>query len=133
MRVICNGNTGQSLTSRCLNLGNTRESLFPVSVGKEYYVFAISLWQGVIYLLLTDDYHLPYWFPMCLFSVNDPRLPEDWLFSFFDDEGDERGLQALWGYDQLINDATHYEALIEREPEALRYFYEEEKRRLGLD
>lgn len=84
-------------------------------------------------LLLADDNHRPNWFPMCLLSVNDPRLPEDWLFKYFESEGDEEWLQALWGYERLITDVTHYEALLEREPEALRYFYEEEKRRLGPD
>jgi hypothetical protein len=38
----------------------------------------------------------------------------------------EKGLQALWSYEQLINDTSHYEGLIERDPTALRHFYEEE-------
>lgn len=131
MRVICNSNSGQSLPSRMLSSGHTLQSSFTVSIGREYHVFAMALWQGVILLLLADDHHLPNWFPMCLFSANDPRLPDEW--SFWSAESDEEGLQALWGYKQLIANATHYDGLLEREPEALRYFYEEETRRLNLD
>jgi hypothetical protein len=109
-------------------LGYTPQSSFTVSVGREYYVFAMALWRGVILLLLADDYHLPNWFPIQLFSVTDPSLPEEW--SFLPSDSDEGMLQALWGYEQMITDATHYDALLDREPEALQCFYEEEKRRL---
>ncbi|QOK94357.1 hypothetical protein HF908_23540 (plasmid) [Ralstonia pseudosolanacearum] len=114
-----------------LSLGYTPQSSFTVSVGREYRVFAMALWQGVMLLLLADDHHLPNWFPMCLFSVSDSRLPDEW--SFCSTESNEGELQALWGYEQLIADTTHYDGLLEREPEALRYFYEEETRRLNLD
>jgi hypothetical protein len=131
MRAICNNNRGQTLPAHLLTLGYTPQSSFTVSIDREYRVFAMALWRGVVLLLLADDHHLPNWFPVHLFSVTDSRLPEDWLFQ--KSESENGMLQALWGYEQLIRDATHYEGLIEREPEALRCFYEEEKRRLRCD
>jgi hypothetical protein len=131
MRVNCNSNSGQTLPANYLGLGYTSHSNFNISIGEEYNVFGMALWQGVILLLLADDYHLPNWVPAQLFSVTDSRLPADWLFLQSDKEGEM--LQALWGYERLITDASHYAGLIERESEALQFFYQEEKRRLHCD
>lgn len=131
MHVTCISNSGHSLSDQYLRLGYTVRSAFAVSVGKEYDVFAMSLWCGAILLLLADEHHLPSWFPMELFSLSDPRLPADW--SFLPSLANEGGLQALWGYGRLITDASHYDGLVERDPEALRHFYEEERLRLQRD
>lgn len=126
MRVICNSDSGRSLSKGLLALGYTPQSNFTVSIGREYRVYAMSLWQGVIFVLLKDDTGLPNWFPIPLFTVTDSRLPENWLFSSHN--GDESRLRALWGYDKLVTDVAHYDLLIERDPEALKIFYEEERR-----
>lgn len=127
MRVTCISDSGQSLSDQFLRLGYTVKSAFSVSVGKEYEVFAMSLWSGAILLLLADEHHLPNWFPLELFSLIDPGLPADW--SFWPNLANKNGLQALWGYERLITDASHYDGLVERDPEALRHFYEEEQLR----
>lgn len=131
MQVICNYNSGQTFPARLLNLGYTTQSAFTVSVGKEYQVFAMALWRGVVLMLLADDSHFPNWFPIDLFSMSDSRLPENW--SFLSAESNESGLQALWGYERLITDDSHYDGLLEREPEALRHFYAEEQLRFRHD
>jgi len=124
MRVICISKTGESLSDQVIRLGYTLESNFSLSVGTEYEAFAMSLWCGVILLLLADEDHLPNWFPMELFSLSDSGIPAAW--SFLPSLANEKGFQALWGYERLINDTSHYEGLIERDPTALRHFYEEE-------
>jgi hypothetical protein len=131
MRVTCICNNGQSLSDQFLRRGYTVKSAFSVSVGKEYEVFAMSLWSGVMLLLLADEHHLPNWFPMELFSWSDASLPAGW--SFVPSLANEHGLQALWGYQRLTTDASHYDGLVERDPEALRHFYEEERLRRQRD
>jgi hypothetical protein len=131
MRVNCISQNGKSLSDQFIRLGYTEQSEFSLSVGKEYEVYAMSLWCGVILLLLADEYHLPNWFPMELFSLSDPGIPADW--SFLPSLANEKGLQALWGYERLITDASHYDGLVERDPVALRYFYEEECLRRRCD
>jgi hypothetical protein len=127
MRVTCISDSGQSLSAQLLRFGYTVKSVFSVSVGKEYEVLAMSLWCGAVLLLLADEHHLPHWFPTELFSLSDPGLPAGWSFS--PSLTNENGLQALWGYERLITDASHYDGLLERDPEALRFFYEEERLR----
>jgi hypothetical protein len=131
MRVTCKDNSGQSLSSQLYRLGYTGQSTFSVLVGKEYEAFGMSLWRGALLLLLADEHHLPNWFPLELFSLSDRRLPKDWAFS--PSLNNEEGLQALWGYGRLITDMAHYDGLMERDPEALRYFYEEERLQLQRD
>jgi hypothetical protein len=127
MRVTCNANTGQALTKKYL-IGNTVESIFHVSIGKEYRVFAIAVYRGATLLLLSDEDNLPNWYPMDLFSISDSRLPHDWYGAAYPSNDD--GLQFLLGYKQIAFDEEHYDALLEREPHALRTFFQEVARRI---
>lgn len=129
MRARCLSNDGRSLSENYKNLdGYTAESIFDVAIGKEYQVFAMSLWSGAILILLADENHLPSWFPIELFLIIDSRLPNNWAFA---STPASSYLQGLWGYELIINDPSHYDGLLERNPEALRSFYEEEKLLLG--
>jgi len=116
MRVTCISKNGESFSDHLIRAGYTANSDFALSVGKEYEVYAMSLWCGVIMLLLADEHHLPNWLPMELLSLSDSRVPADW--SFLPCLANEKGLQALWGYERLITDASHYDDLIERGPTA---------------
>lgn len=131
MRATCVSKKGKAFSDQLIRAGYTVNSDFALSVGKDYEVYAMSLWCGVIMLLLADEHHLPNWFPMELFSLRDSRVPADW--SFLQSLANEKGLQAIWGYERLITDASHYDDLIERGPTALRHFYEEECLRRRCD
>ncbi len=109
-----------------LRLGYTTGSEFSVVVDKEYEVFAMSLWCGAIQVLLADEYHLPNWFPLEIFELCNLKLPGDWFYAA--SLHNTGGLQSLWGYERLITDPSHYDGLLERDPDALRHFYEEEGR-----
>jgi hypothetical protein len=110
-------------------LGYTDQSVLHVTVGREYFVFAISMWRGILQVLLSDDNGLPNWYPMECFSVTDEHLPDDWLFAFYgrDESAD---LQALWGYADLIHDDEHYDLLLERDESAMNIFVRESASRL---
>jgi hypothetical protein len=129
MQVMCNANHATALPPKYFVAfgGNSHESIFHVSVGTEYLVFGMAAYNGVIVFLVLDDTHKPNWYPIEFFSVTDPKLPADWLFSR--NVANEHGIDAIWGYKNLITDPKHYEDLIEREPEALKIF---EKQRLDV-
>lgn len=129
MRALCRANTGKALPPTHFSAapGDTEETAFCVSIGKEYLVLGVALWHSVILLLVLDDTNLPYWYPVELFCMTDARLPDDWFFSV--SAATEHGVQAIWGYEHLVTDSSHYGALLERDPEALRLFYQEEWRR----
>jgi hypothetical protein len=121
MQVICKGNTGKSLKGKSLP-GNTQESLFDVTVGKLYAVFAIAVYCGSTLLLLCDDNALPNWYPIDLFSIEDAHVPQDWFGAMY--PGNDNGLQFLLGYEQMITDDAHYDDLLERSPAAIEVFRE---------
>ncbi|WP_120026865.1 hypothetical protein [Amycolatopsis panacis] len=71
-------------------------------------------------VLLESDTGLANWFPIELFEVVDGALPANWRFATRD-EG-ETGLQAIWGYPELVDDPSYNEDLVEREAPAAAVF-----------
>jgi hypothetical protein len=122
MRVACQSNRGTSLSSKFL-VGDTIHSEFHVNVGKEYDVFGVSVYRGATYLLLLGEDRLPDWYPIDLFSIADPSIPDNWFSAIFAEN--DPILQFLMGYKTLIFDEGHYDALLEREARALNIFLEE--------
>ncbi|WP_173142061.1 hypothetical protein [Kibdelosporangium persicum] len=98
----------------------TEHTVFEVTVGETYPVYGISMFNRGLTLLLRDDTGKPNWQPIELFEVVDGRLPDGWKFATRD-QG-EAYTQAIFGYPRLVDDEGHEEALIEREPDAMRVF-----------
>ncbi len=129
MLVRSIANTGDKLPSRYLDSsGETTKSVYYVTVDKVYRVFAMALWNSNLKLLLLDDTNLPSWYPVHLFSVTDPTVPADWLCAV--NMRNEGGMQAIWGYERIVSDDAHNDALMERERDALQVFQLETQRRL---
>ncbi len=126
MRVVCRANVGKALAPKYFKEGYTPESVFHLAIGKDYPVFGIALWRSVVVLLLSDEDHLPNWYPVDLFTVSDAHLPNNWFFATF--PGNELLVQAIWGYERLVCDTSHHDALSDREPSAMNAFFEEERR-----
>lgn len=93
-----------------------REAKVALTVGSQYQVCAMSLYCGSIMVLLYDDTRSPSWFPIGLFDVIDNGLPADWGFASYPASP---ALQALWGYPEMIDDDSHYDAILERDETAL--------------
>lgn len=122
MKVNCIYRQGDPIPNEVIALGNTPSTRFEVVQGRDYFVFAISLWRGVIhYLVVNDQTGRPDWFPAFLFKIVDHCLPSGWSFVL-------RGsstfpVDAIWGYPEIAQeDGRHYIDLIEREPAALQTF-----------
>jgi hypothetical protein len=130
MRLLCKINTGKALRQQPFSpayfaafRGETDETIFHVVIGKEYPVFAMAAWKSVLNVLVLDETQKPNWYSIELFSVADGRLPQDWSFS--NTIAKEHGVEAIWGYEAMVSDPTHYAALIERDSRALAVFHEE--------
>jgi hypothetical protein len=122
MQVKCSSNHGSALRDHWFFVGNTPRSEFHVTIGGKYQVFGIAFWRSTLNLLLKDDTALPNWYPLDLFEVTDPSVSPSWKFASFASEGWD--LEAVLGYEDLLS-PRHYEALLERDEDALRIFANE--------
>jgi hypothetical protein len=98
-------------------MGYTRRSQLALKVAHKYYVYGMNSFRGVIMTLVVDETDLPNWYPIELFEVVDPAIPDDWFFRRV--EGSTNGLEAIWGYKDLVLTPGHYDQLINRDPQAL--------------
>jgi hypothetical protein len=72
----------------------------------------MALWESRLMVLLSDETDLPSWYPVELFSVTDSHVPGDWLCEV--NMQNDGGLRAIQGYERLIRDDAHHDALQER-------------------
>lgn len=117
MRVRCIANRGAGLSPRALaRPGQTVHSKFNVVPGREYEVYAMSLSDYALSILIVSvENHRPYWIPVDLFEVTDQNMPDNWQFVIVRNHSI---IRALWGYSSLINDPDHHDNLINREAQA---------------
>lgn len=119
-------NTGETLpaTSRDSARGINSDTEFPVTIGRSYSVFAMTVFLGVAwYYVLDDDGHdWPTWIPASLFDLVDGTLPGSWLVGYFR-FGVENQYPIL-SFPEWAHDHGFYERLVDGEPEAVRVFKE---------
>ncbi len=114
---------GKALSSKALRAGYQPTTDFQIKFGTILIVYSISYWENVLHYLTLDNStaSLPDWYPAELFEAVNQSLPVDWHHNYFG-EDDPRGVQALWGYREMVMDYAHYNDLIERKDEAIRIF-----------
>ncbi len=75
MRVRCIANSGKSLPDSCLHpdIGIAAQTRFPLELGREYVVYAITLFRDAMWYYVFDSNDLPYpvWRLAQLFDVED--------------------------------------------------------------
>jgi len=101
----------------------TAQVVFYLTVNQTYRVHGLALYNGGLCVLLLNDTELPNWYPVEAFTVVDSRLSTGWRFVLRDKVG-YAGIQALWGYPELIENPNHFSELAELETSALTSFFE---------
>jgi hypothetical protein len=106
------------------------DEAFNLTVDRTYLVVGMGIWETVLQVLVKDDTGLPAWCPAALFDIGDRPLPPAWRFALRDGarcSGTDLWTRwvAHWGYDQLVSDERHSDALMERDAEALAVFASE--------
>ena len=111
------------MPAKYLKMGYTTESQFSLTVGQEYSVLGMAVWNSSVLVLVADQNDWPNWIPTELFTVKDPRVPTGWLFAT--NVANQHGVEAIWGYELLITDPDHYELLLNGAAGALAAFRRE--------
>jgi hypothetical protein len=113
------------------------DETYPLTVGSEYVVAGMGLWENVLFVLVRDDWGKPCLARAGLFELGSGEIPEGWRFALCPGiraTGRELWVQpdgAVWGYDELVDDPEHLGELAERVPNALAVFERECARRLA--
>lgn len=127
MRVLCTANNGSSLSQKHFEESYASlSSDFDLEIGKEYIVYGIILWKGFLLYLILGEGMFPHWYPSELFSVTRNEMPPDWYFVCRrEEEGFE--VNAVWGYEELVNAEDHFDELSNLEKRAIELFVERKK------
>lgn len=121
MRVICKTNRGCDLSQKTLSaMAYANTVCSELKIGSEHTVYAISLYKGIVHYLIGDT---PSWYPAEFFQVTDKLIYNEWYFEFY---GDLNGLNALWGYKELL-DLNHYSNLLEFESKDMEIYAQRTK------
>lgn len=73
---------------------------------------------------LVDEWGLPNWLPYMLFEISHKELTSNWFVNMYDKKEPIGYLFWLCGFNELCNNDDYHDALLEREPEALKIYFE---------
>ena len=105
--------------------------LYPVTVGRSYEVFGMSLIENRLYFLIRDDTEDPCFLQAAMFSPLEGELPTHWMFALRDGVHETGGqfwsnpVVAVWGYPELVLNRDHAGQLEMGEAAALDIFFSE--------
>lgn len=102
--------------------GVDADTVFAVTRGRDYYVYAITVFLGLTwYYLMDDDGHpWPTWVPAPLFDVIDGSLPPSWRVGYFRFSRDNQ--YPILSFPEWAQDHQFYERLVDRDPGAVETF-----------
>lgn len=131
MNVRCLYNSGKELKRAApQSFFYTEASVFHLQIGQEYPAFGLGIRDSVLLALILDDTGKPNWLPVGLFEFNEEPIPLGWKFSVRDGMAASSGKKidgwvAMWGYPTLVEEPSHSDRLVERDPKALAIFFQE--------
>jgi hypothetical protein len=119
----CSSDRGADLPTEYLDvsLGLTKDTSFPLTIGREYVVFALTTFVGGIwYYIADDDYsYYPVWSPAPLFAVVDGAISPAWRAAHH--RFGER-MTVVLAFDEWAHDPSYYERLTEHDEGAVATF-----------
>ena len=120
MKIRCIANTGSSLPESYLDLrrGYKKEMEFPLTVGKDYIVYAFSVKQGQVWYYICEDNYMyyPMRSPAPLFEVFDNRMSIYWGLKIH-----PNGLLEV-AFKQWFSDPYFYDKLTDQKEEEVFIF-----------
>jgi hypothetical protein len=95
-----------------------------LTVSRDYEVHVVSVFDGVVFVLIVDDLSSPVFQPACLFEVVDSGVPSDWVCRVF-----SGGPVALvMGPEFIAGSVESYNAMVDQERAQVEAFWERAER-----
>jgi hypothetical protein len=108
MKVMCVNSGGPALLTADIASGNTRSSVFHVTVGRDYFVYGVLFNDAVLKYLVEDDTGRPTWEPASLFEVICGRVSRSWIFPNWANAG--RYVAAM-SFPEFVEDPESFDRL----------------------
>lgn len=120
MEVRASANTGAALPANYLrsDIGFSARTKFNLTVNKQYVVYAIDDYEGIVRYYICDDNYIyyPIGIPAPLFEIIDPTHSSHWK-----SQREPNGLLTL-ACKEWLSDPLFYEALVDGDVEAIEIF-----------
>ena len=104
------------------SLGYGQPHNIRLTAGREYVVYGISLYRGVLDFQVVDDIDYPAWYPAWFFDNSDMTIPSDWICNFQHDDH-----YLLIGPSFVAKNEEAYSAMVQLEADSVRLFWERVK------
>jgi hypothetical protein len=89
-----------------------------ITLGKEYEVHALSVFQGVVCLQIVNDVNIISWLPSWFFEISEPTMPKDWVCCL-----PGENLQVVLGPEFVASDESSYNRMVELDSELVTAFW----------
>lgn len=124
MVILCISNSGRDLPESLLDSASGIEAgtVFPLEVGKEYVVLALTVERGYIwYYICDEDYsYYPVWSPAPLFNVVDGRLSSYWVYAYHREMGEQD--YPIFAFAEWASEPFYYDRLTDGKEVELELF-----------
>jgi len=90
-----------------------------ITVGKEYEVHALSVFQGVVCLQIVGDVNIITWLPSWFFEISEARMPGDWVCCL-----PGGSLQMVLGPEFIAADEPSYNRMVELDSKSVAAFWQ---------
>ena len=122
VRCLTTTSDGQPVGAYNNTVGIEPDTVFPVTPGREYPVYGITIHLGHAWYYIHDDDDLawPIWTPASVFEVLDGRLPASWILGYF--RFPPKRQYPLISFPEWASDHYFYERLVDGEPDAVRIY-----------
>lgn len=125
MKAKCISNRGRNLPHlyRDPSAGYGADADFPLTLEKEYVVYALTVRRGALWYYVFDDNGVwyPVWYPAALFAITDSRVSRYWVVGLYREGlGDGSAIVAVapWAKDPYV----FYDRLTDGDPEVRNTF-----------
>jgi hypothetical protein len=90
-----------------------------LSLGTDYEVHAVSVYDGIVFLQVIDDLNTPVLHPRVLFDIVDPSIPHDWICNTFP----AGPVQLVQGPTYVAASLEAYDAMVDQAEPAVTAFW----------
>jgi len=89
---------------------------------KEYEVYCISMWRGIIYFCVINDTNMTLWTESKKFIVSDHSVKKDWIFTEIKGEEGEGEVSFVLGPEFIAKNGASYNAFVDLESDQIYTF-----------